>query len=286
MKILLLGAENHIGNYLKDNLKGHQVFAPDMEEKLKLYSSKSTLQYFKRYTKKKKFDLVIYCTHYVSPKYNPASLNKNIASIFNLLQFSQYYKNIISIGTGEEFDKELPIHDKVNDLNNSYPLELYGMTKNLIARLINSKDNCYHIRLFGLISKETGEENFIKKTISNCIQLNPIKIQQDRYFDFFNLKDILKVINFYINSLENSLPLKKDIDLVYPDKLKLSDIANFINNFSEKKVEIKIKKSGLGNSYTGSKVGIPYDIELDGLKKGIRQIYNSLLKEKELEDEI
>jgi len=90
--------------------------------------------------------------------------------------------------------------------------------------------------------------------------------------DFFYMKDLIKLVEWYIQ--KNNPP--KEIDCTYPEKKKLTDIANIINNLSNTKVPVQITKEGLYQPYTGEYTNL--DIEYIGLKEGIKKTYIKLLK--------
>lgn len=276
MKILITGSGGFIGTYIKKSLEKRHVLYTPLRDDFDLTNNEKVTKFFQKHSKNKPFDLVIHCAYHISPIKDIIDLNRNLIINFNLLENKRYYKNFINMGSGAEFDKSLPIHDDVNNLDDSYPLDSYGMGKNLIAKLIKPFPNFYNLRVFGCFGLSENSTRFIYKNLNHYINSEPLEIYQDRYFDFFNLKDLVKVIEYYIKGIEENYPLEKEIDLVYPNKIKLTDVANIINNLSEKKVKIKINNPELGNSYTGSKLGVPYDIEFDGLVKGIKQMYNSL----------
>ncbi|MGB0404610.1 MAG: NAD-dependent epimerase/dehydratase family protein [Fusobacterium sp.] len=278
MKILLTGPSGFIGSYINQNLKygEHLIVAPGSRN-LNLTQQEDLKKFFEK--QKTKFDLVIHTAigGGSGDVYNPYNLNENIAMFYNLMKNKHHFKYLINLASGAEFDQSTDINAKTNNLFDSFPYTIYGMSKNIISRVVHSQPQCYNLRLYGCFGIGELDTRFIQKNIQNYIDSKPIEIYQDKYFDYFNLKDVLKVIKYYINCFEKNLPLEKDIDLVYLNKLKLSDIANIINNLDDKKSEVKINDPKLGLSYTGTS-GVPYDIKFDGLEKGIRQMYNALKK--------
>jgi hypothetical protein len=90
--------------------------------------------------------------------------------------------------------------------------------------------------------------------------------------DFFYMDDFNKILDLYING--SMLP--KEIDCVYKNKVMLSDIANIINNLSDKKVPVQILNPEIGNSYCGHYNEITKTLNLKGLEQGIYEIYKSM----------
>ena len=102
-------------------------------------------------------------------------------------------------------------------------------------------------------------------------------IHQDKYMDFFYMNDLYKVI---VNIIFN-LNCPKTIDCSYREKLKLSDIANKINNLSDYKVDVIFVNEGMGNEYRGNPSALyPTNLisNIKGLDFGIRDTYERLLK--------
>ena len=97
-------------------------------------------------------------------------------------------------------------------------------------------------------------------------------IHQDKFMDFFYMKDLISLVDYYINN--DNVP--KQIDCSYIGLYKLSEIANIINELDEYKVDIKIEKKGTALSYYGIA-----NVKLDfiGLKEGIEEVYNKLKNE-------
>jgi len=100
--------------------------------------------------------------------------------------------------------------------------------------------------------------------------------RQDTHFDFFYSNDIAKVIEYFINNQPQGYT---ELNLVYDNKYKFSDIAAIINNLSEHKVAIIIKE-GQNKHYTGEGSKLKaLNLNLEGLEKGIIKTYNALKNE-------
>jgi len=153
------------------------------------------------------------------------------------------------------------------------PNDPYGLSKNIISRIINSEPNFYNIRIFGVFDENELDTRFIKNNIKRYINKQPIEIHQDKLMDFFYMKDLVELVKYYI--YKNNPP--KNIDCTYGiDACHLSDIANIINNLSDYKVEINIGENK-GKKYVGD--WNPLNIEWIGLEQGIKETYKQLLNE-------
>jgi GDP-L-fucose synthase len=182
----------------------------------------------------------------------------------------------IVISSGAEFDRRYPIHGRFEGTAKyCWPVDPYGLSKNLITRRCHEDlDNIWVVRLFGCFNFDEDPSRFIKNGILNLKRGLPIEIHQNKKMDYFYLDDIFTVIDFILNHPEN---IPKDINLVYPEKKTLLDIASLIHkHMNVFHPTIKLNEMGEGYDYTGSgyfldrmrKVG---NLQLLGLEEGIRR---------------
>jgi hypothetical protein len=82
--------------------------------------------------------------------------------------------------------------------------------------MANITDDWYTLRLFGVFYPTELPRRLLPKVLSNAV----ITIT-DKYFDYLYLKDILPVVEAYINTT----PVYKDMNLVYPKKMLLSEFV-------------------------------------------------------------
>ena len=87
--------------------------------------------------------------------------------------------------------------------------------------------------------------------------------------DFFYMKDLISLVDYYINN--NNLP--KQMDCSYVGLYKLSEIANMINNLDDYKVDVHIEKEEPTLSYCGISNTL---LSFVGLEQGIKEVYNIL----------
>jgi hypothetical protein len=181
-------------------------------------------------------------------------MDANLASYYNLLHHKSHYNKFINFGSGAETNA---------------PESPYGLSKRIIAKSISEIDNFYNIKIFGVFDENELDTRFIKGNIKRYINKEFIVIHQDKFMDFFYMKDLISLVDYYIN--DNNPP--KQIDCSYDKLYKLSDIANAINNLDDYKVIVKIEQEGIDLPYYGIANVL---LNFIGLEQGIKEIYNKL----------
>ena len=254
MKILITGGNGYIAKALSFNLDNvTSVTRKDFD----LTDREATDDWFYgRY-----FDIVIHTAIKGGSrlqKYNSDVFYQNIQMFYNLLNNKHCFGKLLNFGSGAELNM---------------PTDPYGLSKNVISKIIDLTDNFYNIRIYGVFDENELDTRFIKSNIKRYINKQPIIIHQDKLMDFFYMKDLIRLVEYFI--YENDLP--KNIDCVYGGPShSLLDIANMINNLSDHKVEIKVNGEK-GKKYIGD--WNPLNIKWKGLKPGIKETYKKLLNE-------
>jgi GDP-L-fucose synthase len=273
MNILVTGGNGFIGRNLIKSLKDtNSIFAPSSKE-LDLTNSEQV----DKYLRNKYFDCVIHCAvsggrrNKIDSSYTTYD---NLVMFFNLLKNQDRFNILINFASGAEFDRRTEINSSKNSIENSFPIDYYGLSKNIISRILENSNIKYHnFRIYGAFGSDEIEDRFIKTNILKYKQKQPLIIHQDRFFDFIYIEDLINIVNYYLKHPE----LKSNtVDLVYQQKYKLSDIAELINKLSSHKSEIIIEDKSLGLSYSGKNTGIDIPLDLIGLEEGIKKVYNAL----------
>lgn len=271
MKILVTGANGFIGKNLAKALEfEHEVFKLT-KDIIDLTNREEVDNFFKDHY----FDLVLHCAS-VGGKRNikdgPEVFHKNLAMFYNLRRNQLKYDKMVTFGSGAELDRCDDI-DKNSYVSDVYPLDYYGMAKNIILRLTENENKCFSIRLFNVFGYNEEDARFIKSNIQKYINKKPIVINQNRLMDFFYVEDFIMLVKFYLD--KSYIP--KEINAVYYKKYSLLDIANVINSLSNYKVDIILEKEEFDKLYVGSSTRLDLlKLPFKGLEQGIKEIYNTL----------
>ena len=256
MNILITGGDGYIAKSLNKGLwKGSD--RPNItyitRKDFDLIDRRATNNYFKD----KYFDVVIHTAIVGGNRLKEDDSKvfyQNLSMFYNLLANQDKFNQLISFGSGAEL---------------GYPTDPYGLSKNIINKIIQSEPKFNNIRIFGVFDKDELDRRFITPNIKRYINKEPIIIHQNKLMDFFYMEDLITVVNHIIKN-----PNVKEITCSYLQPYSLYDIASLINNLGLHKCEIKIENDGMGDPYISKPQKL--DLPLIGLEKAIKQIYEKL----------
>jgi UDP-glucose 4-epimerase len=255
MNILITGGNGYIAKSLYSAFKNKYNVTSITRQDFDLTDSFETIKYFSD----KYFDVVIHCAISGGSRLKPEDssiMDQNLQMYYNLLSCKNKYSKFIHFGSGAETHLNTP----------------YGWSKNIIYKSIIDKENFYNIRIFGVFDENEWDTRFIKTCIKKYINHEDMIIYQDKFMDFFYMKDLISLIDYYI--INNNIP--KQIDCSYVNLYKLSEIANMINELDDYKVDIYIQEKEIATSYNGEPNML---VDYIGLKQGIKEVYNKLKNE-------
>lgn len=271
MKILVLGSNSFLAKEIRDNLKSYDIRFVSKQE-LDLENGDAVLKFF---SENEKYDFVIN-TSVLGGKTGLidtyASFSGNISMFNNLLKVQDKYGYLFNFCSGAAFNRTLSlIQCNEEKIFFRTPQDYYGMSKNIIAREAMSQKNVFTFRLFGCFGPHELETRFIKKCLSDLENNENINLQQDRFFDYFSAKDVCNVLEFYMQNI--FWITHKDINLVYDQKMLLSEVADKIIRFKNSNNYVIIQGDSLGLEYTGSNYKLSsLPIKLDGLDKSLKEM--------------
>ena len=250
MNILITGINGYIGKSLSENLKWYNLTC--INRKIcDLTDSKQVDNFFSS----KNFDVVIHCAVVGGSrlkKDNDDVFINNIKMFENLFANKNKYKKFIHFGSGAQYTPNNP----------------YGLSKKLIADMINETPNFYNIIIYGLFDENELNTRFIKSNIIRCINNESMVIHKDKYMAFFHMDDLIDLVKFYINNDCN-----KSFECRYKESYRLTHIAEMIALILGKTAKIKINEEGLDKPYVGknNKLSLVSNFE-DRLKQTINQL--------------
>lgn len=274
--ILITGGEGYIARNIKPLFEkaGYNVFAPSHSE-LDLLNRESIYNYLD----KKYLTAIIHtaskgCKHNVVDTFENTYL-PNIQMFENLTSVVEpLHLPLIIFGSGAEFDRRTNIN-KCNEVDvfNRWPVDPYGLSKNIITRRALSIKNTYILRLFGCFNHDEDNTRFIKSSILNLKQGLPIEIHQNKMMDFFYVDDVYKVIDYVLNNVS-----PHHINLTYDHKTTIVDVAKIIQNIHKNSTPLKFNNQLTTHHYTGNgNILNSLPIKLIGLSNGIFETCKKLI---------
>lgn len=273
MKILLTGGNGFLAKEIAESFKQYQVLniSRSGPNKIDLTKKKEVENFFH---KKGYFDYIVHTAIKGGKKEvidDYTVLVDNLSMFRNIVSNKDKFGKMFNFCSGAAFRGNGEIKNaREEDIVNFWPKDFYGLSKNIISREILNLDFIYNFRIFGCFGKNEPETRFIKSCFNRIKDGNKPIIHQDRQMDFFYSKDLINVLNFYIKNQQDDLP--KDLNLVYPEKIFLSDILTIICDLTNTQKDFIFNQSGEGESYTGDSSKIQkIPLKLVGLEKGIEE---------------
>lgn len=272
--ILLTGSGGFIGKHLKKFLsEKFNLFTPRSFQ-LNLLDKNAVADYVKA----NKINFIIHsasCGVRISPDATIEEVAKpNIEMFKNLADLNL---PMITFGSGAEYDKSRPLHKiKEENFGENIPQDPYGYSKYLISKEIEERENILNLRIFGIYG--TGED---KSRVTSCIVNDnlahrPILLNQNVVFDFIWIEDFCKIVEFFI---ENQTK-EKFVNVAPTEIIEIVELAKIVNDFSDFKSKIIVKKDGLNKEYTGDNstlLKLMPDLKFTSYAEGMKKFY-SLMK--------
>lgn len=268
--ILLTGSGGFIGKHLKNFLsKKFNLFTPRSFQ-LNLLDKKALSDY----AKENKIDLIIHsasCGVRISPDATVEEVSKpNIEMFKNLADLNL---PMITFGSGAEYDKSRPLHKiKEENFGENIPQDPYGYSKYTISKEIEKRENILNLRIFGIYGVDEDKSRVTSCIINDNLGKGPIMLNQNVIFDFIWIEDFCKIVEFFV---ENP-PKEKFVNVAPTESIEIVELAKIINDISDFKSEIIVKKEGLNKEYTGDNsklLKLMPDLQFTSYKDGMKKFY-------------
>lgn len=258
IKILITGANSYIAKSIYNALKNKHDITCITRQDFDLTNSSETTKFFHN----KYFDVVLHCAISGGNRLKKDTfevVDNNLKMYYNLLEYKNKFNKFINFGSGAElYLKDTP----------------YGLSKYIIKESILEHENFYNIRIFGIFDENELDTRFIKSCIKRYINKEPMLVQNKK-MSFFYMKDLITLVDHYIQSPSKSL--LKESNCAYIDSTSLLDIANIINKLDDYEVPIYINTQ-ISDDYE-CRFNAPYGLKYIGLKQGIIETYTKIKNE-------
>lgn len=252
INILITGSNGYIANNLFIALSSKYNITRITRQNFDLTNYNETCEWFRG----RQFDVIIHTAISGGSRLNEENYSvydNNMKMINNLHANKNCFKKLITFGSGAEFFHDTP----------------YASSKRDITAIVNNTDNWFNLRIFAVFDENELDTRFIKSNIIRYIKKEEMLIHKDKIMDFFYMKDLISLVDFYIKNDK----ISKEVNCSYHNKFTLTDIANMINDLSDYKVPINVQQSGLDFYCEDSNL----PIQTIGLKNGIEETYKKLL---------
>jgi len=247
MRLLITGGQGFIARSLVNELsksKKYTIFAPSRNE-LDLLDDSALNVFFLN----NDIDIIIHTANKASI-ITSEIVEENLRMFFNIVQYASKVERIIHLGSGAEYSKNTPIVNVTEDqADGPLPKDGYGFYKSVCSRYIQQSNNIVNLRIFGCY----GElEDYTNKFISNAIIKNilhqPININQNVYFDYIYIDDLIDIITYFIHNK----PKYKVYNASSGSEIDLLCLANIVNEVGTYSSKIKVVNQELNNEYTSN----------------------------------
>lgn len=252
MKILITGGNGYVAKSIHSGLKINYDVTSISRNDFDLSDQTATCEWFHE----REYDVVIHTATSGGSRLKEEDhsvYHNNMKMINNLRGNKDCFNKLITFGSGAEFFHDTP----------------YASSKRDITAIVNNTDNWFNLRIFAVFDENELDTRFIKSNIIRYIKKEEMLIHKDKIMDFFYMKDLISLVDFYIKNDK----ISKEINCSYNNKFTLIDIANMINDLSDYKVPINVQQSGLDFYCEDSNL----PIQTIGLKNGIEETYKKLL---------
>lgn len=272
MNILLTGSGGFVGKNLKKYLGDKYDLLTPRSFELNLISESAVKEYFEN----NDIDFIIHCGSTGGARGiedRDTTIEDNLAMVDNLLKYKKSETRVILFGSGAMYDKSRNLH-KVNEdeIGNVIPKDLYGKSKMLIAEKIKDRKDVVCLNIFACYGYGEKENRFPSYAINKVLAGENIGINQNVVFDYLFVEDMQRIIEYFIHKQ----PGKNIINITPIKSISLLEIAEVVNNFADKKVEVIIKNPVMNNEYTGDNSRLLEEIpnfEFTSMEDGLRKLY-------------
>lgn len=276
MRILLTGSGGFIGKNLKSYLKDKYELLTPRSYELDLINTDAVAKYFKE----NDIDFVIHCGSVGGARGvqdRDTTIEDNLAMVDNILANKKTATRVILFGSGAMYDKSRNLHKvKESQIGEIIPNDLYGKSKLLIAEKIKNRKDVLMLNIFACYGYGEKESRFPSYAIYKAIQGEDILINQNVNFDYLFVEDMAKIVEHFITTE----PKNNIINITPSKSSSLKEIAEIVQSYSQKNINIKILNEGMNFEYTGDNTLLLNNFEnlkFTSLEVGLKSLFNYIV---------
>lgn len=268
MKIAVLGSNGFVGSSLVKHLSKEFEVTPVNRQVLNLLDPIEVRDFLRN----NYFDVIVNAAASMTASESYSDARNNLGLFMNFYNNSGYFAKFINLASGAEFDRQKNIEYAREELLHHYlPADSYGFSQNIKSRLCADKKDFYNLRIFNCFGKGEPSTRIFPRFISKQSE-DRFEITDDRYFDYFCIQDLCTVVeNFVVKD-----QLFPDVNCVYNEKYKISDVVKMFANIHNLKDNIAVVSTSNKN-YTGNGKKLEsFNFNLIGLEEGLRLYHNGI----------
>tara|TARA_R110000764_G_scaffold179237_1_gene265322 strand:- start:577 stop:1383 length:807 start_codon:yes stop_codon:yes gene_type:complete len=228
MRVLITGANGYIAKSLYESLKDSFEITRISRVNFDLTDRNQCDYFFKTCAGNNiRFDCVIHTAAVGGSrlkKDDDSVLVNNLKMYSNLTANERFFDRLIHFGSGAEL---------------SNPTDPYGLSKSIIAKLIQPHSSCLNLRIYGVFDENELDTRFIKSNMLRYINQKDFVLHEDTLMDFIHMEDLIQIVESFLNKQKNHYQWTRSVvNCVYTHKYKLSDILHMINKIDDHKVNV------------------------------------------------
>lgn len=284
MKILLTGGSGFVGRNVKEYFEQrYEVYSPTSRE-LDCLDEEAVKSHLQTHHYDIVFHFAVYGDGIDKSKDGSKIFEYNMRIFQNFAKYSALFGKMIYTGSGAEYNKRYPIQMVTEEAlkERTIPIDQYGLMKYMVNQLIESSDNIYNLRLFGIFGKyEYWKTKYISNLCCKSLKGLPLSLRKDCYFDYLWIDDFCKMLELFIKI---DKPKYHVYNAVRGQRITLLELANIVNVVAGNKQDIFICQEGLANEYTASNERIMREIPemtFVSIENSIKELYEWYRKKQE-----
>ena len=260
MKIAVLGARGFVGSNIANHLLTNNTVTLVTRDTLDMLDPIAV----KDFLQTNYFDVIVNCASTMTDDLSINDARNNLGMFMNFYNNANYFGKFINTGSGAEFDRSMNINTALEStLFSRMPKDSYGWGQNIKSRLCHDKKDFYTIRIFNCFGTGEIPTRIFPRFLAN----KSMEITNDRYFDYFSIQDLCKVVDHCIKYTW----LHKDVNAVYEQKYKISEVLDKFCKVNQIEPNFKVISTS-NNNYTGSGHRLStMSVKLDGLENGLKE---------------